>query len=145
MSNESTSVTLHEQHRSLYNSYLDACNAHDFRRMQTFYASTLMVNDVPIPAADVTAQFEPVVAAFPDWHWEVKHLIVDDDHIWLHFQVTGTHQGRFQGIEATGRRVTIAQFTLYQVEGDQFTRVWDLADMGELVRQIGSVGACPVD
>jgi steroid delta-isomerase-like uncharacterized protein len=141
MGSENTSVTLREQHRSLYNSYVNACNEHDFGRMQTFYAPTLLVNDVPIAAADVTVQFEPVVAAFPDWHWEVKHLIVDDDHVWLHFTVTGTHRGAYQGIEATGRQVTISQFTLYQVAGDKFTAVWDLADMGEVVRQIGSAGA----
>jgi steroid delta-isomerase-like uncharacterized protein len=131
-------MTRQEHHRALYMSYLDACNAHDFGRMQTFYAPTLMVNGAPVDAADVTEQFEPVVAAFPDWRWKVEHLIIDDDHVWLHFTVTGTHQGAFQGIEATGRQITISQFTLYRVEADKFVAVWDLADMGEVLRQIGS-------
>jgi steroid delta-isomerase-like uncharacterized protein len=135
---EITAVTRREEHRSLYMSYLEACNEHDFDRMSTFYAPTIAINDVPTDADKVTAQFAPVVAAFPDWRWEVKHLVVDDDHVWLHFKVTGTHRGTFQGIEATGRQVTISQFTLYRVEGSKFTAVWDLADMAEVVRQISS-------
>jgi steroid delta-isomerase-like uncharacterized protein len=133
-------MTRQDEHRALYQSYLEACNAHDFPRMQTFYTPTLVVNDVPMERATVTTQFEPVVAAFPDWHWKVRHQVVDDDYIVLHFDVTGTHRGTFQGIEATGRRIAIKQFTLYQVEGDQFTAVWDLADMDEVVRQIAAVG-----
>lgn len=140
MSTGTTSSEQRERNRVLYAAYLEACNDHDFTRMQGFYRPVLVVNDVPMAATDVTAQFAPVVAAFPDWRWEVRHLVVDDDYLSLHFQVTGTHRGTFQGIEPTGRTVAVSQFTLYQVQGDKFTHVWDLADMGELVRQISTDG-----
>ena len=35
---------------------------------------------------------------FPDWHWEMRHIVVDGDYIAVHFTVTGTHRGAFQGI-----------------------------------------------
>ena len=89
-----------------------------------------------IPAA-VAAQFAPLISAFPDWHWEIRHLFVDGDYVALHFKVTGTHRGTFQGIQATGRRVTISQFTLYRVQDDKFAEVWDVADMDAVVSQIG--------
>ena len=65
------------------------------------------------------------------------HIVVDGDYIAVHFTVTGTHLGAFQGIEATGRRVTISEFTLYRLEDGKFAEVWDLADMGAVMRQIG--------
>jgi predicted ester cyclase len=103
-------VTQRDEHRSLYLSYLRYCNEHDFDRMASFYTSTIKVNDVPMDPAAVTAQFAPLISAFPDWHWEIRHIVVDGDYIAVHFTVTGTHRGAFQGIEATDRRVTISEF-----------------------------------
>ena len=92
------------------------------------------------PAA-VTSQFAPLISGFPDWNWEIRHIVVDSDYIAVHFTVTGTHRGAFQGIEATGRRVTISEFTFYHLEDDKFAEVWDLADMDALMRQIRQSGA----
>ena len=130
-------VTQRDEHRSLYLSYLEACNKHDFDRMASFYTSTIKVNDVPMDPAAVATQFAPLISAFSDWHWEIRHLVVDGDYIAGHFRVTGTQRGAFQGIEATGRRVTVSQFTLYRVEDEKFAEVWDYADMDAVMRQIG--------
>jgi steroid delta-isomerase-like uncharacterized protein len=130
-------VTQRDEYRSLYLSYLKHCNEHDFDRMASFYTPTINVNDVPMDPAAVTAQFAPLISAFPDWHWEMRHIVVDDDYIAVHFTVTGTHRGAFQGVEATGRRVSISEFTLYRVEDGKFAEVWDLAEMDAVMRQIG--------
>jgi predicted ester cyclase len=125
------------ERRSLYLSYLEYCNKHNVDGMASFYKSTMKVNDVPMDRAAVAAQFPPLFSAFPDWHWEIRNLVVDGDYIAGHFAVTGTHGGAFQGIEATGRRVTISEFTFYHLEDDKFAEVWDLVDMDALMRQIG--------
>ena len=101
------------------------------------FMHTINVNDVPMDPAAVTAQFAPLISAFPDWHWEMRNLVADGDYIAVHFTVTGTHRGAFQGIEATGRRVTISEFTFYRLEDGKFAEVWDLADMDAVMRQIG--------
>jgi len=129
-------MTQREKLRSLYLSYLECCNEHDVDRMASFYTSTIKVNDVPMDPAGVAAQFAPLFSAFPDWHWEMRHLVVDGDYIALHFTVTGTHRGSFQGIKATGRRVTTVEFTLYRLEDDKFAEVWDLTDMDAVMRKI---------
>ncbi len=137
-------MTQREEHRSLYLSYLECCNEHDFERMASFYTSTIKVNDVPMddPAA-VAVQFAPLFSAFPDWHWEIRNLVVDGDYIAVRFTVTGTHRGAFQGIEATDRRVTISEFTFYRIEDGKFAEVWDHADMDAVMRQVGQ-GEAPV-
>jgi predicted ester cyclase len=53
--------------------------------MASFYTSTIKVNDVPMNPAAVAAQFLPLFSAFPDWHWEIRHLVVDGDNIAVHF------------------------------------------------------------
>jgi steroid delta-isomerase-like uncharacterized protein len=129
-------MTLHDEYRALYQSYLGYCNAHDFDSMASFYAPGITVNGSPMDPGAVTAQFEPLISAFPDWHWDVAHLVTDDENIVVHFSVTGTHRGAFAGIEATGRRVDVSEFTLYHLEDGKFAAVWDLLDMDSLIRQI---------
>ncbi|MEM6104685.1 ester cyclase [Mycobacterium sp. 050272] len=126
-----------EEYRSLYLAYLKCCNEHDFDGMASFYTPTIQVNDAPMDPAAVAAQFAPIVFAFPDWHWDLRHLVVDDHYISTHFTVTGTHRGVFEGVQPTGRRVRLSQFTLYLVEDGKFAEVWDLADMAAIMPQIG--------
>ena len=121
---------------SLYQSYLDFCNQHDFDSMASFYTPTIKVNDAPMDPAAVTDQFTAFVVGFPDWHWDMRHIVVDDHSIVVHFTVGGTHRGIFHGIEATGRRVSVSEFTLYRVEDGKFAEVWDLLDMQSLLDQI---------
>ena len=72
-------MTQREEHRSLYLSYLEYCNEHDLDGMASFYTSTIKVNDLPMDPAAVSAQFEPLFSAFPDWHWEIRYLVVACD------------------------------------------------------------------
>ena len=90
-------MTQRDKHQSLYLSYLEYCNKHDLDRMASFYTSTIKVNDVPMDPAAVATQFAPLFSAFPDWHWEIRNLVVDGDYVALHFTVTGTHRGCFPG------------------------------------------------
>src|SRR5260370_26090088 len=119
-------MTQREKLRSLYLSYLECCSEHDVDRMASFYTSTIKVNDVPMSPAGVAAQFAPLFSAFPDWHWEMRHLVVDGDYIALHFTVTGTHRGTFQGIKATCRWVTTLELTLYRLDDDKLAAGCDL-------------------
>lgn len=129
-------MSTHAEVRSLYLSYLQRCNEHDFDGMESFYAPTIKVNDSPMNPADVAGQFAPITAAFPDWHWEVRNLVIDGDLIAVHFQVTGTHQGTFGDVEPTGRRVSITQFTFYRLDDGKIAEVWDHADMDAVMKQI---------
>jgi steroid delta-isomerase-like uncharacterized protein len=130
-------MTRRDEYLSLYLSYLEYCNQHDFQAMATFYAPIIKIDGAPMDPAAVTAQFAPLVTAFPDWRWEMRHILIDGDDVVVHFTVTGTHRGTFRGIEPTGRRVRVSEFTLYHLEDAKFAEVWDLLDMDAIVRQIG--------
>ena len=125
-----------DANRALFEKYLALCNAHDFDGMQDFYTSPITINDEPWAPSKVTDQFKPIVAAFPDFRWHVRHLGADDAFLYLHFKITATHRNEFQGIAPTGRLVTTTQFTIYQVKERKFTAVWDHLDVDSMVKQI---------
>ena len=130
-------MTRRDEYLSLYLSYLEYCNKHDFEAMATFYAPIIKIEGVPMDPDAVTAQFTPLITAFPDWHWDIRHILIDGDAVAVHFTVTGTHRGTFRGHEATGRRIRVSEFTLYHLEDNRFTEVWDLLDVDAIMRQVG--------
>lgn len=134
-------IAANDEHRSLYLSYIEHCNAHNFSAMEAYYTSPININDKPWSPSEVTAQFKPLVAAFPDWRWTIKHLTIENGYMALHLSVTGTHKGEFRGIQPTGRRVMTSQFTLYRVRDGKFTDVWDLVDINSVIDQIKQVGS----
>ncbi|KAM0716231.1 hypothetical protein Q7P37_007676 [Cladosporium fusiforme] len=128
--------TQHDEHRKLYQSYLEASNNHDIAGMHSFYAPNVKLNDQPSSPQGITAQLGPLMEAFPDWHWEVRNLTIDGDFIALHFKDTGTHRGEFQGIEATGRGIEMTEMVLYHVVDGKFAEIWVMTDFPALIGQI---------
>ncbi len=114
--------------RALYGRYNEACNAHDFDRLDEFVADELEVNGEPWDRAQYVAGLEAVVRAFPDYAWQLHRLLVDPPWVSAHFFDSGTHRGTWHGIPATGRRVHTQEFALYRWADGRIAEVWVTAD-----------------
>jgi predicted ester cyclase len=44
-------------------------------------------------------------AGMPDVRWTVENLIAEDDRVWAHWTLTGTHTGELFGVPPTGRQI----------------------------------------
>ena len=119
-----------------YRRYLRRCNEHRFDTLSEFVADDVVVNDATQGLATYVAGLEAVGRAFPDYHWELRHLLIDEDVIAAHFTDTGTHRGAFLGVPATGRAVTTTELALYRIEHGRIGRVWVAADNMTLLDQL---------
>ena len=54
-------------------------------------ADTVVVNGAPDGLAGSVAGLRAVVRAFPDYHWDLRHLLVDEPWVSAHFVGTGTN------------------------------------------------------
>ena len=120
---------------AFYRHYMAACNAHAFDRLSDFVAEDVRVNDEPQGLTAYVAGLRAVVRAFPDYHWEIRGLLIDGDSIAAHFVDTGTHRGEFLGVAPTGRRITTREFAVYQLRDDRIAEVWVAADNLNLLEQ----------
>lgn len=60
----------------------------------------------------------PFRRAFPDFRMEIVHLVADDTHVAAHFKCSGTHEGEWRGVPATGRRFeNVDEVYIFRVEG----------------------------
>jgi predicted ester cyclase len=114
----------------LYDRYLQACNEHRFDELDEFVSEH--VNGAAEGLGRYVAGLQAVVAAFPDYQWQLHRLLVDD--VWLAALLTGTgtHTGTFRGIQATGRVLRTQELVIYRTESAKIAECW--GDLGSTVR-----------
>jgi len=113
---------------SFYRRYLERCNDHHFDRLGEFVADDVEVNGELQGLPGYIAGLQAAVCAFPDYRWDLRHLLVDGDWLAAHFIDTGTHTGTFLGVPATGRIVSSQEFAVYRVVADKIVEVRVSAD-----------------
>ena len=122
-----------------YADYLGLCNTGALGRLDAFVAERLVVNGVPTSRAAYADQIGAVLAAFPDYRWELRDLVVNRPLLAAHLRDTGTHTGtEWLGLPASGARVTIHEHALYTFSGGRIVEVWSVTDRLETLRQLQS-------
>ncbi|WP_318216493.1 ester cyclase [Streptomyces sp. SCL15-6] len=94
----------------------------------------------PVVADGVEANaafFQQIFDAFPDVRVVARDVLVDGDRIAGRFEYSGTHQGTFFGVPATGRRLAFPSIDVRRVEDGLPAEHWDQLDMGGMFHQLG--------
>jgi predicted ester cyclase len=74
--------------------------------------------------------------AFPDLHVALDELIAEGDRVFVRSTMTGTHDGEYKGIPATGRHVAAESAEVFRVADGRFVGYWCLANVAGLMRQL---------
>lgn len=80
--------------------------------------------------------FHTLVAAFPDAHIESATLVADDQHVCLAYTLTGTHQGEFQGVAPTGKRIEVRGMQIGRFEDGKIVERWGASDELGIMSQL---------
>ena len=76
--------------------------------------------------------------AFPDLHWTIDEQVAEDDNVVTRFTMTGTHQGDFMGIPATGKPINVWGVVMDVVRDGMFCESRIILDFPTLMRQLTS-------
>ena len=80
--------------------------------------------------------FHYLVGAFPDFTITPERMVAEDDTVAFAYTLTGTHQGEFEGLAATGRRIEVRGLQLGRFENGQIVERWGATDMAGLLSQL---------
>ncbi len=83
--------------------------------------------------------WKALTSAFPDAHIEPRHAVIDDEHAVVAYTLTGTHQGDFQGIAPTGRRIEINGVQVARLENGEIVERWGASDELGILKQLGAL------
>ena len=92
--------------------------------------------------AGVIAMFHMYRAAFPDLRMEAEDVLVDGDKVVARVRATGTHQGAFMGMPATGKRVEVQLIDIIRFGDDGLAHEhWGVFDALSMMQQLGAIPA----
>jgi steroid delta-isomerase-like uncharacterized protein len=83
------------------------------------------------------AQWRKWRDAFPDLRFEIVDLVAEGEKVLTRWVLTGTHQGEFLGIPATGRPIRVAGMSLDRIEDGLVVEGFDGWDALGLRQQLG--------
>ena len=81
--------------------------------------------------------------AFPDLHITVEDLIAAGDTVVGRNSVTGTHQGKYMGLQPTGKSVTYNEIFIFRFAGGRIAETWGVVDVFAQMRQLGAIPTGP--
>ncbi len=118
-----------------------AVNSGNLNELHTVFAPNVVDRD---PAPDQQPGPEGFIhfftgfrAAFPDLNISVEQLVADEENVAIAYTVTGTHQGDFLGIPATGRQIKARGAQIARFENGQIVERWGSSDQLGILQQIG--------
>jgi steroid delta-isomerase-like uncharacterized protein len=83
-------------------------------------------------------------AAFPDLRMVAEEMIVSGDAVVTRARATGTHQGDFMGMPATGRSVDVRLIDILGFGDDGLAHEhWGIVDTLTMMQQLGAIPAGP--
>jgi len=120
-----------------------AANDGDVVCMMGFYAADFRCEEngrsrgASGPQADIAASRE-LLRAFPDREITVEQVIARDDCVVARWTMTGSHEGEWEGIAATGRKVVVTGCSVYRLRAGKLLRAWHYQDNLSLLEQLDS-------
>jgi len=88
--------------------------------------------------------FAMMHAAFPDMRWEAEDVLADGDKAVARVRFSGTNDGEFMGMPATGKAVSVQVIDIVRFgEDGRALEHWGVFDMMGLMQQIGAVPGPP--
>jgi len=76
-------------------------------------------------------------AGFPDFHFKMEDMIVASDKVVLRIPFTGTHLGKFWGLEPTGKKINVTETLIIRIADNRIAEMWEDFDEYGMRLQLG--------
>lgn len=133
-----------DQNKAVIIRFIDeVLNKRNYSVMDEFVAEDF-IEHVPFPGQgpgrkglkDALTLF---ATGFPESHWKLEEQIAEGDTVVSRVTFTGTHNGPFLGIPATGRKVNVWGVVIDVVRNGWFCESRIILDTTGLMQQLGVV------
>ena len=98
-------------------------------------------NDDPFPEGKIRFKefHEQIFKAMPDFRYNIKKIMAEDDIVMLYANVTATHQGEWMGNPPTYNKLNYNVVDIFRIEDGKISDHWDVADTLNLFTQVGKI------
>ncbi len=113
----------------------------DFAQLPQFMQQEYIQHNPLVPQGSRGFQqfFAEWFKAVPDWSYTLEKLVAEGDTVWAYGVYSGTQQGDWLGIPATGKHYSIHAVDIFRIENGKLAEHWDVLDSYELFKQLGVI------
>jgi steroid delta-isomerase-like uncharacterized protein len=94
-------------------------------------------NPKPMSREEANEFMKTVFRAIPDANWRIEKSFVVGDNAIIWNTFTGTHQGEFQGIPASGNKIEVSSILMWSLKNGKIVEEREEANMLGLMQQLG--------
>jgi steroid delta-isomerase-like uncharacterized protein len=118
----------------------EAINGGDLDKLDDFFTADVVDHD-PAPGqapgpSGFKDFFTTMRTAFPDMRLSPEQTVVDDETVAIAYTLTGTHEGEFQGIAPTGRKIEARGLQIARFEDGKIAERWGSSDELGILKQL---------
>ena len=131
-------------HAATLRRFYDSINAGDVDRFGELLADDFVEHE-ETPGLAPTKEgvkefFRMYIAAFPNLRFDVEDILASGDKVVARVRVTGTHEGEFMGMPATGKSVDVQAIDIVRFGDDGLAHEhWGVFDAMAMMQQLGVV------
>jgi predicted ester cyclase len=115
-----------------YERYLDACNRQAWDELAEYVADSVLVNGKTRSRREYIDDIRATISVFPDYRWQLRRTVLEDQWLAVHLRDTGTRMGDFLGARGDGRKVETDEFNMYRIVDGVIVEVEGTADNARL-------------
>ena len=129
----------------VHNYIQEAWNGRNLDLVDAFLTVDCTVHNLPahLPSGRAGARenLSRTLDTFPDLAVAIDDTVDQGDRVAVRLTFTGTHQGGFYGMPATGKSFSIAAIAVARIADGMIAEWWQIGDTLGLLQQIGAMPA----
>jgi steroid delta-isomerase-like uncharacterized protein len=133
-----------EDNKQLIHRFIETYERHDLEALWDFYSPdcryVVLTRFGIEPTLENYKRFMAnFLVAFPDVHHQFADIVAEGGNVWVHYKVTGTHEGVMRGVAPSHQKVSYSIVAMYKVADGKITQADFVADDLTMLRQIGGL------
>lgn len=120
--------------------FFDYLNHRDFKRFEEIHTKDFVKHYNNSPAENLSEEMRDAKGQFDsssDLTFTENWMIAEGDRVAVCFTATGTHDGVFQDVPATGKRYELSAMTVWRFTGGKIAEEWVFFNDLDLYRKLG--------
>ncbi len=138
-------MSLEENKAIVRSIFEDGLNKGEVDKITELTATDFFDHDIHVETGmpggpeDLREALVAIRRGFPDIDVTIEDIIAEGDKVVVRNTWRGTHQGEFNGIPATGRRIEIGGIVIWRIENGKISERWATIDTLSLLQQLGVI------
>ena len=130
-----------EENKTIANRVVEAINQRNMTLLDELVAADGIEHAAPPgmpPTLETAKQYIGTLAtAFPDFKYTIEYTVAEDDKVAQRLTGSGTMQGDFMGMKATGKSATWTETHLSRFANGKLVEHWANVDQVGMLQQLG--------